>query len=77
MASVTDLGLLFWQQARYDEAEAILTEGLETARRTLGPDHPVTLHLANNLGVTYIALERWQDAHDALWLRRIQYRACA
>jgi len=47
------LGYLLWQQGRYEEAEAILSEGLETARRALGEDDPVTLHIANNLGIAY------------------------
>jgi tetratricopeptide (TPR) repeat protein len=53
-----------------DEAEAIQTEVLATARRVLGNDHNVTLIALNNLGVNYSRQGRFEEA-EPLYLEEL------
>jgi tetratricopeptide (TPR) repeat protein len=48
--SVTNLGLVYLNLRRYDDAEPLLLEGLEITRRTLPDHHPWVLNALYNLG---------------------------
>jgi eukaryotic-like serine/threonine-protein kinase len=43
------LGVLYRQEGRYAESEALLTKALETRRRVLGQEHPDTLGTLDDL----------------------------
>jgi tetratricopeptide (TPR) repeat protein len=46
---VHNLGVLYYNQGRLVEAEAMYERALAGKERTLGPKHPSTLKTANNL----------------------------
>ena len=50
---MNNLADLYWNQGRYDEAEPLYLETLETRKRVLGDDHPDTLNSMNNLANLY------------------------
>jgi non-specific serine/threonine protein kinase/serine/threonine-protein kinase len=60
LASINNLGLLFYVQGKLDEAEPLLREALEGSRRTLGDEHPNTLARISNLATLSIE----QGKHD-------------
>jgi tetratricopeptide (TPR) repeat protein len=48
-----NLGTLYVRQSRYERAEALLTESLQTRRELLGPQHPDVAVSLNNLAMLY------------------------
>jgi len=46
-------GGVYREQGEYARAEALYSEGVNAARRVLGPEHPDTLGYASNLGHVY------------------------
>ena len=50
LASIGNMGNLLATQRKYDEALLLITEALQTYRRTLGDEHPDTLGSINNMG---------------------------
>ena len=67
LLALNNVGFLRFQQRRFDEAQVIYAEAFPTALSALGPDHPDTLRLQANLGRTFTALGR---ANEALPLTR-------
>jgi hypothetical protein len=53
LETMSRLGLIAVQQARYVEAEALLNQLLPIQRRILGPEHPETLNSMSNLASAY------------------------
>ena len=51
--TLNNLGLLYSDQARYDEAEPLLKRSLSIREKTLGPDHPNVAKTLNSLAVLY------------------------
>ena len=51
-------------EGRYDEAESMYQETLETRRRTLGAEHPDTLTSLNNLAASYYSQGRYDKAES-------------
>jgi eukaryotic-like serine/threonine-protein kinase len=49
--SLHSLGNIFELQGRWAEAESLDTEALAIRRRTLGPDHPMSMATLNNLAI--------------------------
>ncbi|KAK3947250.1 hypothetical protein QBC32DRAFT_385095, partial [Pseudoneurospora amorphoporcata] len=62
-----NLGLLYSNQGRLKEAEAMYQRALEGYEKALGPDHTSTLGTVNNLGNLYSAQGRLKEA-DAMYL---------
>ncbi len=60
LRTMNNLAALYNDQGRYDEAEPLYLETLETRKRVLGDDHPDTGISSHNLGCLY----RDQGRHD-------------
>ncbi len=60
------LAELYTAQRRFDEAESILTNALESSRRTLGDDNPWTLTTLNNLATVNKKQAKYQYSEDLL-----------
>jgi tetratricopeptide (TPR) repeat protein len=67
------LAVLYRNQSRYDEAEPLFLETLETRKRVLGDDHPDTLWSMNNLGILYQNQGRYDEA-EPLFLETLETR---
>ena len=52
---MNSLAVLDKERGQYAKAERVTADVLETSRRVLGPEHPTTLRLMNNLAVIYRA----------------------
>jgi hypothetical protein len=57
-----NLGIVYYRQGRYSEAEAVFTKVLAQKQRVLGEQHPETLTSMNNLGVVYRAQGKYSQA---------------
>ena len=66
-----NLGLLYNDQGRLDEAEAMYDRALQGYERALGPEHTSTLRTVNNLGVLYKDQGRLDEA-EAMYGRALQ-----
>jgi eukaryotic-like serine/threonine-protein kinase len=53
LSSVSDVAGLHLKEAKYEQADRLLTGSLEIARRVLGNEHPQTLTLMTGLGQIY------------------------
>jgi tetratricopeptide (TPR) repeat protein len=53
LCTVNSLGILYSDQGRLEEAEAMFQRALEGYAKALGPDHTWTLTTVNNLGNLY------------------------
>jgi tetratricopeptide (TPR) repeat protein len=49
-SSLNNLAVLYESQGRYGEAEPLFTQALDLRQRQLGPDHPHTQIVRENLG---------------------------
>ena len=56
------LGINLTWLGEFDEAEALLTEGLELTIDVLGADHPTTARRHRNVARLYLVQERFEDA---------------
>ncbi|KAH7016330.1 uncharacterized protein B0I36DRAFT_337349 [Microdochium trichocladiopsis] len=63
---MANLASTFWNQGRWDEAEKLEVEVMETRKEKFGPTHPDTLTIMNNLAFTWHAQGRITDAIDLL-----------
>jgi Tfp pilus assembly protein PilF len=50
---VNNLGLLYSDQGKLDEAEQMFIQALARKEKVLGPDHTSTLNTINNLRLLY------------------------
>lgn len=56
------LGIVYFAQERFDDAEAIMRRTLAIREKQLGPNHPDLGPLLNNLGGVYWKQKRYADA---------------
>jgi tetratricopeptide (TPR) repeat protein len=68
---MNNLALVYRSLGRYPEAESLFAEVLETSRRVLGVEHPLTLACLTNLAILYRYLERYDEA-EALYLEALE-----
>ena len=61
-AALSNLALLYKEEARYADAEALYQRALAIREHTLGPDHPDVAQSLNNLANLYSAQGRHADA---------------
>jgi tetratricopeptide (TPR) repeat protein len=67
-ADRTDLvekcALALLSDGRYNEAEELFVQVIETQKKVLGEEHPDTLTSINNLALTYCNQGRWKEAKE-------------
>ncbi len=59
---MANLASTYWNQGRWDEAEKLEVQVMETTKRVLGEEHPDTLTSMANLASTYRNQGRWDEA---------------
>ncbi|KAH8882111.1 hypothetical protein GQ53DRAFT_753939 [Thozetella sp. PMI_491] len=59
---MANLASTFWNQGRWEEAEKLDVQVMETSQNKLGADHPDTLTSMNNLAYTWKSQGRDSDA---------------
>lgn len=65
--SVSNLGLVLFNQGNYEEAEAVHRRALEARETVLGREHPETLSSIGNLGLALFDQGKYEVAEsDAL-----------
>ena len=69
--TVNNLGNLYSDQGRLEEAEAIYRRALDGKEKALGPDHTSTLETVDNLGVLYRDQGRLMEA-EAMYRRALE-----
>jgi tetratricopeptide (TPR) repeat protein len=62
--SMANLASTYGNQGRWDAAEELEVQVMETHKKKLGADHPDTLTSMNNLAQTYSNQGRWDDAKE-------------
>ena len=70
---MTDLGLVYQGQRRYDEAERLDLDILEIQKRVMGPESSDALWTMNNLALAYQSQGRYDQA-EQLHLRTLEIR---
>ena len=65
VASLVELGRLYWLAGRYPEAQATLEEALAQRQRALGPEHPEVAEVLDHLGSVYGTRASWEAAQTA------------
>jgi tetratricopeptide (TPR) repeat protein len=53
-----------FSDGRYDEAEELFAQGMQTRKRVLTDEHPATLTSMGNLAATYWHQGRWKEAEE-------------
>ncbi|KAF4432818.1 Nephrocystin-3 [Colletotrichum fructicola] len=66
-----NLGMLYWDQGRLKEAEAMYDRALQGKEKALGPYHTSTLNTVNNLGLLYKDQGRLKEA-EGMYQRALQ-----
>ncbi len=59
---MANLASIYRNQGRWDEAETLKVQVMETSKSKLGADHPSTLTSMANLASTYRNQGRWDEA---------------
>ena len=54
--------MCLYEDGRWNDAEAVITEVLEIEKRDLGAEHSDTLGSMNSLALTYMDQGRWDEA---------------
>jgi tetratricopeptide (TPR) repeat protein len=67
------VGMCLKSDGRYNEAEILFDEMIDTRKRVLGPKHPDTLTSMANLASTYQNQGRWKEAEE-LFVQIIEMR---
>ncbi|KAF2015045.1 TPR-like protein [Aaosphaeria arxii CBS 175.79] len=57
---------MYFDEGRWNEAEKIHVEAVETCRNELGVNHLATISSMNNLGLIYRKQGRWKEAEELL-----------
>jgi tetratricopeptide (TPR) repeat protein len=60
--TVNNLGILYTDLGRLDEAEKMYQRALQGKEKAWGPEHTSTLSTVNNLGLLYTDLGRLDEA---------------
>ena len=63
---MNNLAIVYDEQGKYPQAEALYSQTLEIRRRVLGPEHPDTLGSMNNLAIVYYAAGQVRAGRGAL-----------
>ena len=71
LKTVTNLGNLFYQQGKLDEAHSMYERSLRGYEKSLGQDHPDTLNTAHNLG-SLLHQQGKLDEAKAMWERALR-----
>ncbi|KAK3359535.1 hypothetical protein B0T25DRAFT_101496 [Lasiosphaeria hispida] len=58
----SSLGCVYYDEGRWDDAEKLFVQVMETRKTKLGADHPDTLTSMANLASTYRNQGRWEEA---------------
>ncbi|KAL2859978.1 purine and uridine phosphorylase [Aspergillus lucknowensis] len=66
LTSLADLGSIYWSQGRWNEAEKLEVQVMETSKTVLGAEHPDTLSSTANLASTYWNQGRWNKAEKLM-----------
>ena len=69
--SLNNLGVLYQNQGRYDDAEPLYQRALEIREKVLGPDHPDVAMSLDSLGMLYNDQGRYSDA-EPLYRRALE-----
>jgi tetratricopeptide (TPR) repeat protein len=64
MSLVWKCAMALLGDGRYNEAEELFVQVMETRKRVLGDEHPDTLTSMGNLALTYWNQGRWKDAEE-------------
>ena len=62
LTSMANLASTFWKQARWEEAETLFVQVMETCKTKLGADHPSTVTSMGNLASMLSNQGRWEEA---------------
>ena len=62
LTSMANLASTYWDQGRWNEAEKLDVQAMETSKTVLGSEHPDTLTSMANLASTYWNQGRWDEA---------------
>ncbi len=73
LSSVNDLALLRIKEAKFEQADRLLTGSLDVARRVLGEEHPQTLTLMTGLGQVYMMQGKHSEA-EPLYVKALEGR---
>jgi tetratricopeptide (TPR) repeat protein len=73
LTSTNSLAVVYRNQGRYEQAEALLRSVLDVERRTLGEQHPDTLGSMVSLGLVYGAQAKYAQA-ETLFSQSLQAR---
>jgi tetratricopeptide (TPR) repeat protein len=73
LKSLGNLGSLYVMQGRYSQAEPIIVEAFDLARRVFGEDHPDTLTRMHNLANIYALTGQYERA-EPIFLATIAAR---
>ena len=65
-----ELGLLYWRQGRYSDAEGVFVQAVDRGSRALGREHPSTSLYANDLALQYWLQGRYKEA-ESLYLETL------
>ncbi|KAI7081867.1 hypothetical protein KC356_g8821 [Hortaea werneckii] len=72
-SSLHEIGNLYYDQGKMQEAEAMYLRALEGREEAWGPKHTSTLNSVNNLGILYKNHGKMQEA-EAMYLRALEGR---
>ena len=64
MRTTIDIAIFARKLNQPDQSRKLLEHVVAAAKRSLGPDHELTLSATNSLGMTYESLLQWQSAID-------------
>ena len=67
------LGRVYYDEGRWEEAEKLFLEAVETRMTKIGDDHPSTLNSISGLALTYRKQGRWEEA-EKLFLEVVETR---
>jgi tetratricopeptide (TPR) repeat protein len=56
--------IALYEDGRYEEAEELEVQVMQTRKRVLGDDHPDTLTIMGSLAATYMSQGRWKEAEE-------------
>ncbi|PIG69514.1 hypothetical protein AARAC_012044 [Aspergillus arachidicola] len=59
-----NVGACLYRDGRYNDAEELQVQVVETRKQVLGPEHPNTLTSMANLALTYRNQGRWKEAEE-------------
>ena len=65
-AAQLNIAMIHAGKGDYDRAEPVFRASHEQKIKVLGRDHPVTMRVANNLGVALLNLERYQEGAELM-----------